>query len=448
MKILIAVLLAAGIAVGLTTWLASGRQAETLKAHQAAQARLESEKAALAAALAEAKAAASPALAAAPVANATPVAKVRQSSPAEILQTLLTLKPSTGATRNRTIRLVIFHLESLRDCGPAALPVISDFFAKNQDLDYTTDDSVDPADSGRGGRGGSRWSFRRGGELRTDFVLPPSLRLGLADVVRGIGGPDAEKLLASVLQTTGRGIEVAYIAKTLEEMSPGTYREMALTSAKDLLANPLPIERPNTADDMAEGYLYEVLKSYNDTSFAVTAQAKLITSEGRINRNALDYLNSTLKEQAVPALYQAYNNPALTNLFEKSRIARDVLGYVGENPTANKLLSDIVHNPDYDSRLRGFAIMQLSGGFGDNDSVTAKTYAARIPVLDQLRATVTDTQLLQTIDRTRNNLVIRATNGVPENPWGWGGRGGRGDRGSRGGPPAEGITGGGAAVGD
>lgn len=430
MKILISVLLSAGIAFGLSNWLASNRQAAD---RQAAQARWESEKAALESALAEAKSHSSPTLAAAPAAAPATVAKSRQPAPAELLQTLLTIKPGAGAARNRNIRLVIHHLESLRECGPAALPVIRDFFAQNQDMDYTTEDSVDPADQnsgGRGGgRGGSRWSFRRGGELRTDFVLPPSLRLGLADVVRAIGGPDAEKILATVLQTTGRGIEVAYLAKTLDEISPGNYREMALTSAKDLLANPLPIEHPNNADDMAEGYLFEVLKSYNDTSFAANAQAQLITAEGRINRNALDYLNSTLKEQAVPALYQAYNSPGLTNLFEKSRIARDVLAYVGENPTANRLLGEIVNNPEYDARLRGFAIMQLGGGFGgDAEAVTAKTYAARIPVLDQLRATVTDEQLLQTIDRTRNSLVIRATNGVPENPWG-GGRGGRGGRG-------------------
>lgn len=434
MKTIIAVLLAAGMAFTAGYWLTAQQQSARLKTQlAAAQTRWDAEKAALESALATANV--QPA-AAIPVAPATPPINSARLSPQEILAKLLALKLGAGVERNRNIRLVVFHLESLKECGPAALPVIRDFFAQNRDIDYTTEESADPnapadpssssSSRSRGRSSSSLWSFRRGGELRTDFVLPPSLRLGLVDVVRGIGGAEAENILASALETTGRGIEVAYLAKTLEEMSPGKYRAPAIASAKDLLAHPPAIDQPNGADNLAESYLFDVLKMYNDTSFAASAQTMLIGADGRIDRNALDYLNSMLKEQAIPALYQAYNNSSLTNGYEKSRIARDILGYVGPNPTANQLLTDIVNNNDLDARLRGFAILQLAGGFGQDD-VEAKVYASRIPIVNQLLATATDPQLIETLNRTRNNLIIRATNGVPENNFFFGGRrGGRG----------------------
>lgn len=451
MKTFLIILLTAGVTFAAARWLISGHNPnQTQQQLAAAQAKWESEKNALESALAEAKGQPAPIHTAAPTA-----ATSSRLSPADILKKLVAIKPGAGTERNRNIRLVVFHLESLRECGPAALPVIRDFFALNQDIDYTTEDADPnaPADQNqnaggnnrqRGGRGNnSLWSFRRGGELRTDFVLPPSLRLGLVDVVRGIGGADAEQILATVLETTGRGIEVAYVAKSLEEMSAGKYREAALASAKDLLAHPSTIDSPNSADNLAEGYLFDVLRMYNDTSFAANAQAMLIGADGRVDRNALDYLNSLLKEQAIPALYQAYNNSSLTNQFEKARIARDILAHAGENSTANQLLTDIVNNKDIDARMRGFAVMQLGGGFGGggDNQASAATYSARIPLVDQLLATATDQDLIDTLNRTRNNLLILATNGVPENPFGRGGN--RGNRGNRGGQGGQGGPGGG-----
>ena len=436
MKTFIAILLAAGAAFAAGYWFTTQQQSTRFKTQlAAAESQWAGEKAALESALAAAKA--QPATAAAAAAPSPQNVKAAaRLSPKEILDKLLALKLGAGVERNRNIRLVVFYLESLKDCGPAALPVIRDFFAQNQDIDYTTEESADPnapADQASSSSGRSRgrssssslWSFRRGGELRTDFVLPPSLRLGLVDVVRGIGGADAEVILASALETTGRGIEVAYLAKTLEEMTPGKYRDTAIASAKDLLAHPPAIDKPNGADNMAESYLFDVLKMYGDTSFAAIAQTMLIGADGRVDRSALDYLNSMLKDQAIPALYQAYNNSSLTNGYEKSRIARDILGYVGQNPTANQLLTDIVSNKDLDTRVRGFAVMQLAGGFGQDD-VDAKVYLARIPIVNQLLATATDPQLIDTLNRTLNNLIIRSTNGVPENTFGGGRRGGRG----------------------
>ena len=68
--------------------------------------------------------------------------------------------------------------------------------------------------------------------------MPPSLRLGLIDVLDQIGGDQAQGILAEQLDTTGRAIEVAYIARVLQDEAPDKYRDNALKAAKELLASP------------------------------------------------------------------------------------------------------------------------------------------------------------------------------------------------------------------
>src|SRR4030095_10228733 len=128
-----------------------------------------------------------------------------------------------------------------------------------------------------------------------------------------IGGESAQGILAEVLDTTGRGVEVAHIARVLQREAPGKYRDNALKAAKELLANPLPMNQPNRIDDNARAYLYQVLAMHNDTTFAAAAQSQLISAEGRVDKQALNYLSTTFKEQSVPTLVAAYQNPKLTN---------------------------------------------------------------------------------------------------------------------------------------
>ncbi|MFM2294753.1 MAG: hypothetical protein RLZZ350_1166, partial [Verrucomicrobiota bacterium] len=293
MKTLLIVLAAAGVAFGSAWFVANSSADAKTKQAMAAQAKLQAEKTALETALAEARnqPATASAVVAAPAAAHGKAALTAQ----ELLDKLVTIRPGTSAERNRNIRLVVYYLESLAECREEAVPVISTFLAQNQDIDYTTVDASEdptaaPADTntqpqqggrngrgnnnggrggnnnnggGRGGNGGGNgggnnngiWSFRRGGELRTDFVLPPSLRLGLVDVLKAIGTEPAEKVLASLLETSGRGIEIDYVAKVLQQLTPDKYRTLALSSAKDLLTHPPTIDSPNRLDELSAGYL-------------------------------------------------------------------------------------------------------------------------------------------------------------------------------------------------
>ncbi|HUR59590.1 MAG TPA: hypothetical protein VM029_17865, partial [Opitutaceae bacterium] len=115
------------------------------------------------------------------------------NTPAEILARLKALKVSPK--QPQSIRQLIVELENLKAAGPAALPAIRELLSSGEDVDY------DAAAKGN----------LRDGKVPSDFMVPPSLRLGLLEVVKNIGGAEAEALLVQELKTTGRGVEVAYL---------------------------------------------------------------------------------------------------------------------------------------------------------------------------------------------------------------------------------------------
>lgn len=365
-------------------------------------------------------------------------------TPRQIIEKLAAIKPTTSRERTHQMRQIVYYFECLVEWQQAAIPDIKDFLARNEDVDYTLveestgDAAADQASNNRGNRqrngGNNIWQFRRGGEMRTDFVIPPSMRLGLVDVLRAIGSQESEVILAGMLETTGRGIEVAYLARVLEEMSPGKFRELAVTAAKDLLLHPVEVDNTGGLDENSKGYLYGVLAMYNDTSFAASAQTLLINSDGRIDRAALNYLNNMLKEQAIPALYAAYQNPGVSNQFEKVNLARNILTYAGNNATANQLLKDIVQNEELDGRMRSFAILQLAGGgfgpFGSESPTDPQVIANRKRLAQSLLASATDKDITRALINTIANLDHLANGEPVEN---FGPRGGRGGRGGDGG---------------
>ena len=215
MKKWLTVILAAGLGFVMASWRISRHLNTRNAAHLAEQqAAWQSERAALEAALAEAKIRVPVfpmPLASTPAAALAPPTKL---SPEEIVAKLLALNSVSGDS-TRTVRQAIHGLEGLIAAGPAALPAIRQFLARNEDIAFSSSKST------------------RG--LNADIV-PPSLRFGLFDAVKQIGGAEAEKLLAEILGTTGRGAEVEWLARTLQEMAPNKYRDSALAAARELLA--------------------------------------------------------------------------------------------------------------------------------------------------------------------------------------------------------------------
>jgi len=358
---------------------------------------------------------------------AAPPSAPAQESPEDILNDLLNIKIGAGEARNNALRLVVFKLEELAQRGDAAVPAIRAFLGRNVDVDYNTQDNS--ANTNRAGNFRPGRFFRRMQDLQTDWVAPPSLRLGLVGGLKEIGGPGAEQALAEMLSSTGRGVEVAYLARVLEQMAPGKYRDAAVAAAKELLMNPPAINSPDQLDDLYKPYLYGVLEMFNDTSFVPNAEQMLVGPDGRLDRDAMDYLSQVLKDQSVSALYTAYENPGLSNQFDKMNLGREIMTYVGQNPQANSLFTETLSNTNFDSRMKAFTVAQLAGGgfgpFASPAPTDPQTVSGRIQLLTQLQSQyASDPQLSQAISLTINAL----SNGQPVDMrqlFG-GGRGGRG----------------------
>jgi len=251
----------------------------------------------------------------APVAVAVPVSTntaPTRLSPWEIVAKLTELSFGASARTQAGQRAIVYWLEELVLAGPSALPAIREFLQRYEDLELDTS-----VVAGRGARN----------RLPGDFLFPPSLRFGLFDVVRRIGGVRAEVILAEALDQTGRGIEVAYLTRVLQEMAPDQHRSAALAVAHRLLAQADP-ESSSPLDRNHRDQLYAVLAFYNDTSYAVVAQTQVVSPDGQVDRSALRYLQRSLGVQAVPLAVQTYHDSRLTNSAAKEPFARLALAFV------------------------------------------------------------------------------------------------------------------------
>jgi hypothetical protein len=352
-------------------------------------------------------------------ASGEPVIVREQLNPEEIIEKLKTLRANSRDPRS--IRKVIFHLEQLREIGPQSLPPIRAFLARFEDVDYmgarearqegnleSTGENGDRGDRDR--RGGPRGAedfrdrmreFRDGGrgDARLTFVTPPSLRMGLFDVVQGIGGEEAEQILADIMSETGRAVELAYISNLLEEIAPRKYAPTAVAAAKDLLSDPPQVSGGNRLDENSKDYLYALLIKFGDQSFAANAQGMLVNTDGQIDRRALNYLDETMKDQAMPAIYAAFHDPRVTNQTDKASLMNLALKHVGKNQQANEMLNSVISNESTPTAVRAMAVVSLTRG-----DPTPEEIRARLPVVEALRGSTNDERLQRALAATQQNL--------------------------------------------
>jgi len=348
------VVASAGIAIGalvVSHRLNSRREAEWA----AREAAWQTEKAELEAALEDARARARSTMTpvvAPPVVSTTPT----KLSPAEIIAQLVSIK-STSANNPRAIRKAIYWLEELVAAGPGALPAIRQFLARNEEIDYISG------------------STKRGAGM--EGVAPVSLRFGLFEVVKQIGGAEAENVLAEVLGTTGRGVEVAWLARALQEMAPNKYRDAALAAARELLGRPMT--NPQSPLDRDErDQLFGVLTMYGDNSYVSTAQAQLLRVTGEIDRGALKYLQQTLGPQSVAIAAQLYDDPRVKGPENKEPLARLALSYVGVDAQANQFYEKTINDLTLTKSHRSNLIEDLN-----EDGLNFRNLTARdLPIIE------------------------------------------------------------------
>ena len=331
-------------------------------------------------------------------APATPdvIEVVKKFPPKETLEELVHLKLRPGANQTKLIRQVIQHCENLVDAGPAALPAIREFLAKNLEFDYEED--TDEIRSG--------W---RDGRINTDFLLAPSLRLGLLNVVRRIGGPEAEQILADVVTSSGRGVEVAYASRLLEEMAPNKYRAAAVTAARELLTNPLVAKDSSShLDRLDRTWLFGLRGTFKDPSMTSLAQSQLIREDGKLDFTALRYIKDVLQADSLPIWQQAYADSRLDPK-QKEPLVQFVLAFAGVDARADTMLATIFTDPTLPKGIREEAVHGLSNaGLEDRKNPTEhdlQLLATRAQMVASLRASTTDKQFANELDKSARRIT-------------------------------------------
>ncbi|MBT4624184.1 MAG: hypothetical protein HOB97_09075 [Verrucomicrobia bacterium] len=304
----------------------------------------------------------------------------------EIIDELMNVK-LTSKNRRAAERRVQFLFESLIQHGDAAVPHVRAFLNKMEDVEFTVQRS-DEEEEGRGRGRGNNWAERLRGRARgssLDFEKPPSLRIGLMDVLKEIDGSSAEAALGEVLSKTARGFEVAYVAKTIRSMiGPDAFRDEAVAAAHELLSDPIEVPNPNNFDQNSQRYLFSVLEMYNDQTFIQSAQGLLVREDGKIDGTVLDYLDDVGKEQAMDAIYQAFNGGQVTDRGDLSSLARAGLKYTGSNPQANQMFKDIMSSDEYDMRVKWSALREM------DDAEDDTTLQVRLNLMQGLQASGDD----------------------------------------------------------
>ena len=137
-------------------------------------------------------------------------------------------------------------LQQLVAQGATAVPAIREFLEKNLDLRFD------------GVTGGNVNGYS-------------SLRASLFDALLQIGGPEAVAVSREVLRTTADPVEIALLARSLEQQAPGQYRLEALNAARMTLEQ--AAQSNLNGRDVAP--LFQLFQTYGDASYVAALQHTL-----------------------------------------------------------------------------------------------------------------------------------------------------------------------------
>ncbi|MGC3961216.1 MAG: hypothetical protein QM813_25790 [Verrucomicrobiota bacterium] len=237
----------------------------------------------------------------------------QSADPKTLLAKLANLKVDTS--QGRAMRPVIALLEQLAQTGPAALPIIRDFLASGQDLTY----------SAPGGK------TTRDIRTLTETLAPATLRFALFDVTRQIGGGRRKRFLWKT--------SAARNAEWMSPISPSFWkRSLRAHTGKTSSASRAICWRPAAWPPAQTAITFTAVpQRFNDNSYVATAKTQVVQPDGKVDRNALRYLQQTLGEQSVAVAAQAYQDSRLTEPGSKEPLARVALAYVGANDQAIEL---------------------------------------------------------------------------------------------------------------
>jgi hypothetical protein len=128
------------------------------------------------------------------------------------------------------------------------------------------------------------------------------LRAGLFDALQQIGGPEALELSLQTLRTTTDPLEIALLARNMEQQAPGQYRQEALNTARVTLAQ--AAQGQLNVRDVAP--LFQLFQTYGDANLLAELQSTL----PRWNYYATMALAGLPGGEGIPTLIREVQDPA------------------------------------------------------------------------------------------------------------------------------------------
>ena len=192
----------------------------------------------------------------------------------QLVNELVNLDPSGAPLSPEQAAAWKQNLQSLIQQGAAAVPAIREFLEKNIDFAFGT--------AGAGALGYD------------------SARAAMYDALAQIGGPEAAGLLLDTLGTTASPQDIAQLARSLDKMAPGQYRQQIVDAARQAL---LPAQGQLPQGDVAP--LFQVLSTYGGPA----ALADLGDAASRWKYYSAIALGQLPDGAGVPALVQMLQTP-------------------------------------------------------------------------------------------------------------------------------------------
>ena len=319
-------------------------------------------------------------------------------TPGQIIEAFIRLGDDSNRTKLNTMRQLVVLTEELVGHGPAALPAIEKFLKRQEELDFN-------------------YSLNQGS---LDFLLPPTLRLGLFNVLYRIGGTEAERVLVNVIDYTARPIEIFYLALTLEKMAGKQYKDAVLKCTHEVLSHkPEAIEeKPSRLNQNHRSLLFGILTKYNDHTFVATARKQAINPKGEVDEDALNYLNDALNEKIMPDIQSFMNHPSLT-VNAKGSLLKVAKKHIGKSSIADDMVMERIHDAqkmlsqpkNEDEREIGlFLLLQYVHSIANTNpksKLNPLEFENRRKLLTRLKSTYPEDDMQKLISRAEARLLAR-----------------------------------------
>ena len=294
-------------------------------------------------------------------------------------------------------------LKELIQQGPAGLPAIQAFLEQHEDISFG----------------------REGGKL----VGAASLRAGLLEALKEIGGPEALDISRQVLKDTSDAHEIATIARNLEAVEPGQHRQEILDATRQTLSR----VTDNEAGDKEVGPLFQMLQSYGDANvvndleklapkwnyYASLALAGLpdgkgVTSLTRLAGGTAEG-GAAAREVALEVLAQiSTQNPeassSLLSLAQQKKIPDSAWNSIAEGLGGNQIQFNNEVAGDSGAQGLGVTYHHMVGGNQTFYSVPAAAVLSedlrnqRIAVIDSLLAMASSQAAVEVLQNVRSTL--------------------------------------------